>query len=107
MLETLQKVVDEGIDEDAVNAVIHRLEIESKEVSNAQFPFALKFVFDMINFLHFNNRFKFLLFVYFVFALLHFLVHHSDLPSTFLLEDGLEGFQLHLILINDTSLILS
>ena len=49
VLETLQKVVDEGIDEDAVNAVIHRLEIESKEVSNAQFPFALKFVFDMVS----------------------------------------------------------
>ena len=48
VLATLQKIVNEGIDEDAVNAVIHRLEIESKEVSNAQFPFALKFVFDMI-----------------------------------------------------------
>jgi presequence protease len=49
VLDTLQHIVTEGIDEDAVNAAIHRLEIESKEVSNAQFPFALKFLFDMVS----------------------------------------------------------
>lgn len=49
VLETLQNIVTKGIDEDAVDAAIHRLEIESKEVSNAQFPFALKFLFDMVS----------------------------------------------------------
>ncbi len=49
VLETLQQILKEGIDETAVEAAIHRLEIESKEVSNAQFPFALKFLFDMVS----------------------------------------------------------
>ncbi len=49
VLETLQKIANEGVDETAVDAAIHRLEIESKEVSNAQFPFALKFLFDMVS----------------------------------------------------------
>ncbi len=49
IISTLQKVVSEGIDEQAVNAVIHRLEIESKEVSNAQIPFALRFMFAMVS----------------------------------------------------------
>jgi presequence protease len=48
VLKTLRKVVRDGIDEAAVDAAIHRLEIESKEVSNAQFPFALKLVFDVV-----------------------------------------------------------
>ncbi len=49
VLETLRQIVKDGIDESAVDAAIHRLEIESKEVSNAQFPFALKFLFDMVS----------------------------------------------------------
>jgi presequence protease len=49
VLETLQQIANEGIDETAVDAAIHRLEIESKEVSNAQFPFALRFLFDMVS----------------------------------------------------------
>ncbi len=49
VLETLQQIASDGIDETAVDAAIHRLEIESKEVSNAQFPFALKFLFDMLS----------------------------------------------------------
>jgi presequence protease len=49
VLETLQNIVNEGIDEDSVNAAIHRFEIESKEVSNAQFPFALKVIFAMVS----------------------------------------------------------
>jgi presequence protease len=49
VLETLRQIVNEGIDEMAVDSAIHRFEIESKEVSNAQFPFALKFIFDMVS----------------------------------------------------------
>lgn len=49
VLETLQQIVTQGIDETAVDAAIHRLEIESKEVSNAQFPFALRFLLDMVS----------------------------------------------------------
>jgi presequence protease len=49
VLETLGQILKDGVDKSAVDAAIHRLEIESKEVSNAQFPFALKFLFDMVS----------------------------------------------------------
>ncbi|MFN3267165.1 MAG: insulinase family protein, partial [Deinococcales bacterium] len=42
ILETLHNLVEQGIDERAVDAAIHRFEIESREVSNAGFPFAFR-----------------------------------------------------------------
>jgi presequence protease len=48
ILETLQAVVESGVDQAAVDAAIHRFEIESREVSNAGFPFAFKPAFDAL-----------------------------------------------------------
>ncbi len=42
ILETLQNIVKNGVDQESVDAAIHRFEIESREVSNAGFPFAFK-----------------------------------------------------------------
>ncbi len=48
ILETLQNVVKNGVDQAAVDAAIHRFEIEAREVSNAGFPFAFKPAFDAL-----------------------------------------------------------
>lgn len=47
VLETLEKIVKEGLDPEAVEAALHRTEIDSKEVSNAGAPFSLK-LFSML-----------------------------------------------------------
>lgn len=53
VLDTLGRVLEEGIDPKQVDAAIHRLELERREVSNAGGPYALK-LFDRLEaaFLH-------------------------------------------------------
>ena len=48
ILETLAQIAEQGIDETSADAAIHRFEIESREVSNAGFPFAFKPAFTAI-----------------------------------------------------------
>jgi presequence protease len=48
ILETLEQIVQNGVDQAAVDAAIHRFEIEAREVSNAGFPFAFKPGFDAL-----------------------------------------------------------
>ncbi|HXJ48211.1 MAG TPA: insulinase family protein [Candidatus Acidoferrum sp.] len=45
ILDTLERLADEGVDQAHVDAVIHRLEFEKRERSNAGFPYALKVLF--------------------------------------------------------------
>jgi presequence protease len=48
VLDTLGGLADEGLDQGQVDAVIHRLEFEKRERSNAGFPYALKVLFNML-----------------------------------------------------------
>ena len=48
VLDTLGQLADDGIDPAQVDAVIHRLEFEKRERSNAGFPYALKVLFNML-----------------------------------------------------------
>ncbi len=45
VLETLERLVKDGVDGAQVDAAIHRLEFEKRERSNAGFPYALKVLF--------------------------------------------------------------
>jgi Zn-dependent M16 (insulinase) family peptidase len=45
VLDTLERLADEGLDNAQVDAAIHRLEFEKRERSNAGFPYALKVLF--------------------------------------------------------------
>jgi Zn-dependent M16 (insulinase) family peptidase len=45
VLDTLYRIVDEGVDQAQVDAAIHHLEFEKRERSNAGFPYALKVLF--------------------------------------------------------------
>ena len=47
VLETLEKVADEGLDVSQVDAAIHHLEFEKRERSNAGFPYALRVLFTL------------------------------------------------------------
>jgi Zn-dependent M16 (insulinase) family peptidase len=48
VLETLERLADEGLDNTQIDAVIHRLEFEKRERSNAGFPYALKMLFTLL-----------------------------------------------------------
>ena len=48
VLETLERLADEGLDNAQVDATIHRLEFEKRERSNAGFPYALKMLFTLL-----------------------------------------------------------
>ncbi|HEV2028191.1 MAG TPA: insulinase family protein [Candidatus Dormibacteraeota bacterium] len=48
VLDTLERLADEGLDNAQVDAVIHRLEFEKRERSNAGFPYALKMLFTLL-----------------------------------------------------------
>jgi Zn-dependent M16 (insulinase) family peptidase len=48
VLDTLEKLVGEGLDATQVDAAIHRLEFEKRERSNAGFPYALKVMFTLL-----------------------------------------------------------
>ena len=45
VLDTLYRIVDEGVDQAQVDAAIHHLEFEKRERSNAGVPYALKVLF--------------------------------------------------------------
>jgi Zn-dependent M16 (insulinase) family peptidase len=45
VIDTLERVADNGIDQSQVDAAIHHLEFEKRERSNAGFPYALKLLF--------------------------------------------------------------
>jgi len=47
ILDTLRELVRGGVDRGLVDAAIHRMELESREVSNQGFPYALKVFFQM------------------------------------------------------------
>lgn len=47
ILDTLRGLVHNGVDQSMVDAAIHRMELESREVSNQGFPYALKVFFQM------------------------------------------------------------
>src|SRR5256886_14359713 len=48
VLDTLRKLAKDGVDSDQVDAVIHRLEFEKRERSNAGSPYALKVMFSCL-----------------------------------------------------------
>ena len=48
VLDTLERLADEGLDKTQVDAAIHRLEFEKRERSNAGFPYALKVLFTVL-----------------------------------------------------------
>ncbi len=48
IVETLQNLVNNGVDREMVTASIHRFEIEAREVSNAGFPFAFRPAFEAL-----------------------------------------------------------
>ncbi len=48
VLETLERLVDKGVDPTQVDAAIHHLEFEKRERSNAGFPYALRVLFTMM-----------------------------------------------------------
>ena len=45
VLDTLERLADEGVDPKLVDAAIHHLEFEKRERSNAGFPYALRLLF--------------------------------------------------------------
>jgi Zn-dependent M16 (insulinase) family peptidase len=47
ILQTLREVAQNGVDKGMVEAAIHRMELESREVSNQGFPYALKVFFQL------------------------------------------------------------
>ncbi|HEY6223108.1 MAG TPA: insulinase family protein [Gemmatimonadales bacterium] len=48
VLDSLQRVVEHGVDPTQVDAAIHHLEFEKRERSNAGFPYALRLLFAMM-----------------------------------------------------------
>lgn len=47
VLDTLEAQVRDGVDPQKVDAAVHQLEIESREISNAAFPYSLKVFFQL------------------------------------------------------------
>lgn len=48
VLDTLRDLAERGVDETMVDATIHRMELESREVSNAGWPYSLKVFFQLL-----------------------------------------------------------
>lgn len=55
VLDTLERVADEGIDQSQVDAAIHHLEFEKRERSNAGFPYALRVLFAFLPAYHYGG----------------------------------------------------
>ena len=50
ILSTLKKVVDEGIPQDRVEAVLHQLELEQREIGGGHYPYGLQLILDALPF---------------------------------------------------------
>ncbi|HSS60012.1 MAG TPA: insulinase family protein [Candidatus Limnocylindrales bacterium] len=48
VLDTLERLADQGVDASQVDAAIHHLEFEKRERSNAGFPYALRVLFSLV-----------------------------------------------------------
>jgi hypothetical protein len=48
VLSTLQKVVDEGIPQERVKAVLHQLELEQREIGGHHYPYGLQLILDAL-----------------------------------------------------------
>ncbi|HEY1455340.1 MAG TPA: insulinase family protein [Candidatus Dormibacteraeota bacterium] len=55
VIETLERLVEEGVDQSQVDAVIHHLEFEKRERSNAGFPYALRMLFTAVPAYHYGG----------------------------------------------------
>lgn len=55
VLDTLERVADEGLDQEQVDAAIHHLEFEKRERSNAGFPYALRVLFAILPAFHYGG----------------------------------------------------
>ncbi|HEY3585882.1 MAG TPA: insulinase family protein, partial [Myxococcaceae bacterium] len=55
VIETLERLVGEGVDQTQVDAVIHHLEFEKRERSNAGFPYALRMLFAALPAYHYGG----------------------------------------------------
>lgn len=55
VLDTLERVADEGVDQSQVDAAIHHLEFEKRERSNAGFPYALRVLFALLPAYHYGG----------------------------------------------------
>ena len=55
VLDTLERLADQGIDQSQVDAAIHRLEFEKRERSNAGFPYALRVLFTTMPAYHYSG----------------------------------------------------
>ncbi|MGM0767221.1 MAG: insulinase family protein [Pseudomonadota bacterium] len=47
--ETLQKVVDEGVSEERLEAILHQLELHQREIAGDQFPYGLQLIMSAIS----------------------------------------------------------
>lgn len=47
ILESLETLVKDGVDPTQVDAAIHQLEFQSREISNAQFPYAIRMAYEL------------------------------------------------------------
>lgn len=47
VLETLETLVKDGVDPTLVDAAIHQLEIEAREISDRPFPYAIRVIYDV------------------------------------------------------------
>jgi len=48
ILSTLKKVADKGVDDDRVEAVLHQLELDQREVGGAHYPYGLQLILDAL-----------------------------------------------------------
>jgi len=55
VLQTLERLVKEGVDPQLVDAAIHQLEISQREVSNAGFPYSLRVYFQLAGAYHYGG----------------------------------------------------
>lgn len=55
VIDTLQRLADEGVDQSQVDAAIHHLEFEKRERSNAGFPYALRLLFTIMPAYHYGG----------------------------------------------------
>ena len=55
VLDTLERLADDGVDPSQVDAAVHHLEFEKRERSNAGFPYALRLLFATLPAYHYDG----------------------------------------------------